>query len=75
MISSCAAFFLDDFKPALGYYAIPIFGMILSMRDLLSGHIHAAPLAMMFITSVLYVALAIAVAVWMFNREEVLLRT
>jgi hypothetical protein len=32
-------------------------------------------LAVMFITSILYATLAIAIAVWMFNCEEVLLRT
>ncbi len=69
-----AAFFLDEFKPALGHYAIPVFGTILSMRDLLSGYVYAAPLWMMFGSSLLYAVLALAIAVWMFNREEVLLR-
>jgi sodium transport system permease protein len=69
-----ASFFLDEFTPALGHYAIPVFGTILSMRDLLSGHVYAASLLMMFGSSALYAILAIAVAVWMFNREEILLR-
>jgi sodium transport system permease protein len=70
-----AAFFLEEFKPALGHYAIPLFGTVLSMRDLFSGHVYAGPLLMMFGSSLLYAVLAIAVAVWMFNREEVLFRT
>jgi hypothetical protein len=69
------AFILDDFTPQLGHYAIPILGTILSMRDLLSNHIDPATLTVMFGTSALYAALMIALAVWMFQREEVVFRT
>jgi sodium transport system permease protein len=69
------AFVLDDFTPQLGHYAIPILGTVLSMRDLLSNHIDPATLTVMFGTSALYAALMIALAVWMFHREEVVFRT
>ena len=68
------AFFLDQFTPSLVHYAIPIFGTILSMRDLLSNHILAGPLSTMFISSIAYAAAAIAISIWMFNREEVVFR-
>jgi sodium transport system permease protein len=69
------AFFLDDFTPQLGHYGIPILGTILSMRDLLSNHVDPASLAVMFVTSSLYALLMILLAVWMFQREEVVFRT
>jgi sodium transport system permease protein len=74
-MTAMLAFFLDDFTPQLGHYAIPILGTVLSMRDLLSNHIDPATLAVMFGTSALYASLMIALAVWMFHREEVVFRT
>ena len=68
------SFFLEEFVPALGHYAIPIFGTILSMRDLLSNHIHADSLSVMFISSIGYAAMMVGASVWMFNREEVVFR-
>ncbi|MFN8411198.1 MAG: ABC transporter permease [Anaerolineales bacterium] len=68
------SFFLDEFVPVLGHYAIPIFGTILSMRDLLSNHIQTVSLSVMFVSSIGYAALAIGVSIWMFNREEVVFR-
>lgn len=75
LVPMLVAFFLDDFTPATGHYAIPIFGTILSMRDLLSNHIYPIPLSIMFLSSFGYALLAIGIAVWMFNREEVVFRT
>jgi sodium transport system permease protein len=69
------AFFLDDFTPQLGHYAVPILGTVLSMRDLLSNHVDPATLTVMFGTSALYASLMIALAVWMFHREDVVFRT
>ena len=74
-MTAMLAFFLDDFTPQLGHYAIPILGTVLSMRDLLSNHIDPATLTVMFGTSALYASLMIALAVWMFHREEVVFRT
>jgi len=69
------AFFLEDFTPHLWHYGIPIMGTILSMRDLLSNRVDLPSLAVMFGTSALYALLMIALAVWMFQREEVVFRT
>jgi sodium transport system permease protein len=69
------AFVLDDFTPQLRHYAIPILGTVLSMRDLLGNHIDPVTLTVMFGTSALYASLMIALAVWMFHREEVVFRT
>ncbi|MEI2822075.1 MAG: ABC transporter permease [Chitinophagaceae bacterium] len=68
------SFFLDEFVPTLGHYAIPIFGTILSMRDLLSNHVYSSSLVVMFISSIGYAALAIGFSIWMFTREEVVFR-
>ncbi len=66
---------MDEFIPSLWHYSIPIFGTILSMRDLLSGHLLPASLFVMFISSIAYAALILALAVWLFQREEVVFRT
>ncbi len=68
------SFFLDEFVPTLSHYAIPIFGTILSMRDLLSNHVYNNSLSVMFISSIGYAALAISFSIWMFTREEVVFR-
>lgn len=68
------SFFLDEFVPTLGHYAIPVFGTILSMRDLLSNHVYSSSLVVMFISSIGYAALAIGFSIWMFTREEVVFR-
>jgi sodium transport system permease protein len=67
--------FLDDYTPQLWHYALPVFGTILSMRDLLSNNVDPLSLAFMFGTSTLYALLMIVLAVWMFHREEVVFRT
>jgi len=69
------AFFLDELTPQLWYYAMPIFGTMLSMRDLLSDKIDPASLTVMFVSSILYAAAMLGLAVWMFHREEVVFRT
>jgi len=69
------AFFLDEYTPQLWHYALPVFGAIVSMRDLLSNHVDPASLTVMFVSSALYAALMIGLAVWMFHREEVVFRT
>jgi sodium transport system permease protein len=67
--------FIQDVVPTLWYYAIPIFGTILAMRDLLIGRWHSASLIVMFGSSLIYALLALSWAVWMFGREEVVFRT
>jgi len=70
-----ALILMEDFVPKLWHYSIPIFGTILSMRDLLTGKWQPAALIIMFIASLVYAVLAISLAVWMYRREEVLFRT
>ena len=69
------AFFLDEFVPQLWHYAMPVFGTILSMRDLLSNKVDPASLTVMFLSSAFYALLMLGLAVWMFNREEIVFRT
>jgi sodium transport system permease protein len=66
---------MEDFVPKLWQYGIPIFGTILSMRDLLTGKWQSAALAVMLLTSLIYALLAVALAAWMYRREEVLFRS
>jgi sodium transport system permease protein len=68
------SFFLEEYVPELWNYAIPIFGTILSMRDLLSNHIYVDSLLVMFVSSIGYAAMMVGTSVWMFNREEVVFR-
>ena len=75
MIVLFAAFFLDEFTPQLWHYSLPVFGAIFSMRDLLSNKIDPASLTVMFLSSAFYVALMLGLAVWMFQREEIVFRT
>ena len=70
-----ALILMEDFVPKLWQYGIPIFGTILSMRDLLTGKWQPPALTVMFISSLAYALLAIGLAVWMYRREEVLFRT
>jgi sodium transport system permease protein len=70
-----ALILMEDYVPRLWQYAIPIFGTILSMRDLLTGKWQPAALTVMFLTSLVYAMLAIGLAIWMYRREEVLFRS
>jgi hypothetical protein len=45
------------------------------MRDLLTGKWQSAALAVMLLTSLIYALLAVALAAWMYRREEVLFRS
>ena len=70
-----ALVFMEDFVPKLWHYSLPIFGTILSMRDLLTGKWQPASLGVMLVTSLIYALLALSLTVWMYQREEVLFRT
>jgi sodium transport system permease protein len=70
-----ALILMEDFVPKLWQYGIPIFGTILSMRDLLTGKWQPAALAVMLVTSLIYALLAVGLAAWMYRREEVLFRS
>ncbi len=70
-----ALILMEDFVPKLWQYGIPIFGTILSMRDLLTGKWQPATLTVMLVTSLIYALLAVSLAAWMYRREEVLFRS
>jgi sodium transport system permease protein len=70
-----ALILMEDFVPKLWQYGIPIFGTILSMRDLLTGKWQPAALTVMLVTSLVYALLAVGLAAWMYRREEVLFRS
>ena len=70
-----ALILMEDYVPTLWQYSIPIFGTILSMRDLLTGKWQPGSLAVMFLSSLVYALLATSLAVWMYRREEVLFRS
>jgi sodium transport system permease protein len=75
MIVVFAAFFMDEFVPKLWHYSLPIFGTILSMRDLLSNKIDPASLLVMFAASIIYALLMLGFVVWLFQREQVVFRS
>ena len=70
-----ALILMEDFVPKLWQYGLPIFGTILSMRDLLTGKWQPAALTVMLVTSLTYALLTVGLTVWMYQREEVLFRT
>ena len=75
MLLMFALILMEDFVPKLWQYGIPIFGTILSMRDLLTGKWQPATLTVMLVTSLVYALLAIGLTAWMYRREEVLFRS
>ena len=70
-----ALILMEDFVPRLWHYSLPIFGTILSMRDLLTGKWEVATLMVMLASSLVYALLTLALSAWMFRREDVLFRT
>lgn len=57
------------------YALVPILNLSLACREMLSGVWHSYYLALIFISLSTYAALALALAVRMFNREAVIFRT
>jgi sodium transport system permease protein len=54
---------------------VPILNIALASKELVSGVFHWNYLALIFGSTCVYAAAALAVCVRMFNREEVLFRT
>jgi sodium transport system permease protein len=54
---------------------VPILNVSLTAKELLTGHYQWGLLAVVFLSSCVYAALALAAAVWTFKRESVLFRT
>ncbi len=59
----------------LGLSFVPILNTALAMKQVLAGLTNPAFLAIAVISSALYAALAMRLAVWMFERESILFRT
>lgn len=54
---------------------VPIFNLSLVSREVLAGHYPWGPLSIILISTSIYAAAALAIAVWQFRREEVIFRT
>jgi ABC-type Na+ efflux pump permease subunit len=58
-----------------GLYAVPFFGPLLSIKQVLLSTGNVVGLLLTMVTSLLYTALLIVAAVKLYNREEVMFRT
>ncbi len=61
--------------PKLWHYAIPFFGAMFSMRDLLNNRIEVLPLTIMFLSTFACIGLVFHLAVWLLSREQVVFRS
>jgi sodium transport system permease protein len=58
-----------------GYALVPILNLALACREMLSGVWHWHYLVLIFVSLSVYAAIALSIAVRMFNRESVIFRT
>ncbi len=75
ILPAMAVMFAPDLAPPVLAFAIPIFGPVMVLRDLLVGSAGALEFGVMLAASVLYAGLGIALAVMIFRQEKVLFRT
>ncbi len=75
IIPAMAIMFLPDLALPAATYAIPIFGAVVILRDLLLDTARATEFGVMLGSSVVYAALCVALAVYLFRQERVLFRT
>ena len=76
MIPALAVGFVPGLKAPRWAYAVPALGQLALFRDLLAGGpVDRARLALGLVSASLYAAVAIAIAVHTFRREDVLFRT
>jgi sodium transport system permease protein len=75
IVPAMAIMFMPDFALPAATYAIPIFGAVVILRDLLLGTAGAAEFGVMLGSSAVYAAVCIALAVYQFRQERVLFRT
>ncbi|GAB4437891.1 MAG: hypothetical protein Kow00120_05300 [Anaerolineae bacterium] len=57
-----------------GWYLTPLFGTVIAIRDLFSGVLLPARLAVALLSGVVYAALAMALAAYIYSREWALVR-
>jgi sodium transport system permease protein len=75
IIPAMAIMFLPDLALPAATYAVPIFGAVVILRDLLLDKARAPEFGIMLGSSVVYAALCVALAVYQFRQERVLFRT
>ncbi len=75
IIPAMAIMFLPDLALPAVTYTIPIFGAVVILRDLLLDTARATEFGIMLGSSVVYAALCVALAVYLFRQERVLFRT
>jgi sodium transport system permease protein len=75
IIPAMAIMFLPDLALPAATYAVPIFGAVVILRDLLLDTARATEFGIMLGSSVVYAALCVALAVYQFRQERVLFRT
>jgi sodium transport system permease protein len=75
LIPAIAVITMPDLALSTSTYAIPVFGAIVILRDLLLGTVGAMEFGIMLGSSALYAAVCIALAVYQFRQERVLFRT
>lgn len=64
-----------DANVSTGLYAVPFFGPLLSIKQIMLNTGNVTGLLLTMVTSLLYTALLIMAAVKLYNREEVMFRT
>ena len=75
IIPATSIVFLPDVSLPLLTYAIPVFGVIVILRDLLLGAAGVAPFGVMLASSIVYAGLGVVLAVYQFRQENVLFRS
>jgi sodium transport system permease protein len=75
IIPAMAIMFLPDLALPAVTYTVPIFGAVVILRDLLLDAARATDFGIVLGSSVVYAALCVALAVYLFRQERVLFRT
>ncbi len=75
MIPAYANMFTQPNDISAYSFVIPVLNTISAFKIVLGGSVNYFYLALAFVSSIIYVAAALAIAVYMFNREEVLFRS
>jgi sodium transport system permease protein len=73
LVAVLATFTVDPHAPAV-LYLLPVFGSILAVRDLFSGGLDPAVLAVALVGSLAFTTAGIVVAGYLFSREWALMR-
>lgn len=62
-------------EASLGIYCVPVLNVIFTLKELVIGIVDWSHIGITLAVSVVMIAVALRIAVWMFNREEVLFRS